>query len=159
LIAATNPCPCGYVTSSARPCRCRPDIVARYRSRLSGPLLDRIDVQIELQALAPDELIGDLTGEPSGPVAKRVLGAREVAADRWGTTVARAGAGAVRASADRRAISRLVRAVEVLGLSARAFDRCLRVARTIADLDGVEVVGSDQVDEAVAYRLPPEALR
>lgn len=159
LIAATNPCPCGYVTSNARPCRCRPDIVARYRSRLSGPLLDRIDVQIELQALAPDELIGEATGEPSGPVAKRVLAAREVAADRWGTTVALAGARAVRAAADRHAVSRLVRAVEVLGLSARAFDRCLRVARTIADLDGIEVVGSDQVDEAVAYRLPPDALR
>lgn len=159
LIAATNPCPCGYVTSSTRSCRCRPDMVSRYRSRLSGPLLDRIDVQIELQALAPDELTGPAEGEPSGTVAKRVIGAREVAADRWGTTVARASTSVVRATAEQAAIRRLVRAVEVLGFSARAFDRCLRVARTIADIDGAATVGADQVDEAVAYRLPPEALR
>jgi magnesium chelatase family protein len=159
LVAATNPCPCGYVTSSARSCRCRPDMVTRYRSRLSGPLLDRIDVQIELQALAPEELTGPADGEPSGDVAKRVLAARGVAADRWGTTVARAATTAVRSTVTETAIRRLVRAVEVLGFSARAFDRCLRVARTIADLDGVEVVGADQIDEAVAYRLPPDVLR
>jgi len=159
LVAATNPCPCGYVTSNARSCRCRPDMVTRYRSRLSGPLLDRIDVQIELQALAAQELLGPADGESSGVVAKRVLAARGTATDRWGTTVARAATAAVRGTATDTAVRRLVRAVEVLGFSARAFDRCLRVARTIADLDGVEVVGADQIDEAVAYRLPPDVLR
>lgn len=159
LVAATNPCPCGYVTSNVRPCRCRPDVVSRYRSRLSGPLLDRIDVQIELQALAPQELTGPPDGEASALVAQRVLTARRTAAERWGCPVARAPIGAVRTTTSDAAIRRLVRAVEVLGFSARAFDRCLRVARTIADLDGHDTVGTDQVDEAVAYRLPPEVLQ
>jgi magnesium chelatase family protein len=161
-VAAANPCPCGHAGSPVKACRCRPDQVRRYRGRLSGPLLDRIDLHLELEPVTEEVLVGPADGESSADVLARVLQARRHAAERWdqawpdtsGTLVNRdAQPGAVRATVGRSTQARLARAVESLGWSARTFDRCLRVARTIADLAGRDVVDDDQVDEAIAYRL------
>lgn len=154
LVAATNPCPCGG--AGDRGCRCRPDQVQRYRSRLSGPLLDRIDVQVELAPVSHERLAGPADGEASIEVAARVALARAVATARQGPVRNRdAPIGRIRATTDARTLRRLARAIAGLGLSARAFDRCLRVARTIADLAGDESLRPDAVDEAVAHRLVP----
>ncbi|MBW3659633.1 MAG: YifB family Mg chelatase-like AAA ATPase [Actinobacteria bacterium] len=155
LVAATNPCPCGNLGSTAQACRCSPDRVERYRSRLSGPLSDRIDLQVELRPVDPDRLVGPGDGEPTSAVAARVAAARAVAAERWGpgTLNRSVPPPAVRATCDAGAVRALASAVDQLALSARSFDRALRVARTIADLAGAETVSIDHVDEAVAYRL------
>ncbi len=136
---------------------CRLDQIERYRGRLSGPLLDRIDLQVQLEPVEPARLLGPADGEPSSVVAARVATARAIAAERWGpgATVRDALPGRLRASCSRAGLDALGRAVDALGLSARAFDRCLRVARTVADLEGVTLVAASHVDEAVAYRLPP----
>lgn len=152
LVAATNPCPCG----GASHCRCRPDQVERYRARLSGPLLDRIDVQVELAPVAHDVMVGRSDGEATAAVAARVATARARARDRQGPVRNReAPIAGLRATADPATLRRLARALAGLGLSARAFDRCLRVARTVADLAGQDAVTADAVDEAVGYRLAP----
>jgi magnesium chelatase family protein len=155
LVAATNPCPCGNLGSTATPCRCSPDRVERYRARLSGPLADRIDLQVELRPLDPDRLVGPGDGEPTAAVAARVAAARTGAAQRWGARTLNRSASprAVRATCDPAAVRALASAVERLGMSARSFDRALRVARTIADLEGDETVRTEHTDEAVAYRL------
>lgn len=171
LVAATNPCPCGHAGTQGKPCTCRPDQLARYRGRLSGPLLDRIDLHLAMEAVSEDVLVGPSDGEPSGQVAARVAGAREFAATRWASMTRsgqRSGAEAVaenpwltrdapptvvRATVEVQAQRRLARAIEAMGSSARAFDRCLRVARSIADLDGRDGVRSADVDEAIAHRL------
>lgn len=157
LVAATNPCPCGHLGTSRRPCRCRPDQVERYRGRLSGPLLDRLDVQVELPPLESDRLLEPFGGEPSFRVAERVVAARGAAAGRWGegALVRDASSGQVRRTCQPAALHTLARAVDALGLSARSFDRALRVARTLADLEGREVVRVAEIEEAVAYRLAP----
>jgi magnesium chelatase family protein len=152
LVAATNPCPCG---ASGR-CRCRPDQVERYRARLSGPLLDRLDVQVELEAVPHDVMVDGPAGESSAEVAARVRSARALAADRQGPVLNRdVPVDVLRATASAGTLRRLARGLAGLGLSARAFDRCLRVARTVADLAGRDRVVGDDVDEAVAYRLAP----
>jgi magnesium chelatase family protein len=157
LVAATNPCPCGYLGSPTRACRCRPDRVERYRSRLSGPLLDRLDLQLELRAVGSEELAGPADGEPTGEVAARVTAARRRAAGRWGAEVINGEVGGprLRRTARPRALARFADALTSLGASARCFERCLRVARTVADLAAEEVVDSDHLDEAMAYRLSP----
>ncbi len=171
LVAAANPCPCGHAGTSPRPCRCRPDQVTRYRSRLSGPLLDRIDLHLDLEPVSEDVLVGPADGEPSADVAARVRRARAMAAERWASSPAGAVHGpdlalnrdvdpaTLRTVVAPAAQRRLARAVASLGWSARTFDRCLRVARTIADLAGVEVAASGHVDEAIAYRLDTAAVQ
>ncbi len=161
LVAAANPCPCGHAGASRRPCRCRPDQVARYRGRLSGPLLDRIDLHLELEPVSEDVLVGPSDGEASADVAARVRRARDTAATRWAAADVPADrrlnrdvdAARLRHTVSATAQRRLARAVQTLGWSARTFDRCLRVARTIADLAAADVAGPDHVDEAIAYRL------
>jgi magnesium chelatase family protein len=160
LLAATNPCPCGYLGSRRRECRCRPDQVARYRSRLSGPLADRLDLQVELREVDRERLTGAPDGDASDVVAGRVSAARELACRRWGSRRLNRDVDGevVRRTTSTSALRRLTAAVEVVGGSARAFDRALRVARTIADLDGADVVDDAHVDEAVAYRLTTSSV-
>jgi magnesium chelatase family protein len=155
LVAATNPCPCGYLGSPTRTCTCRPDRIERYRARLSGPLLDRLDLQVEVRPVARDELAGPPDGEDTATVATRVVTARRLAADRWGAPILNRDASphALRSACRARALRALADAIQALGLSARAFDRSLRVARTAADLAGADVVDLEHVEEAVAYRL------
>lgn len=154
LVAATNPCPCGHLGDPRRACRCRPDQIQRYRSRLSGPLLDRIDLQLQLRPVERDALLGAPDGEDSASVRERVTAARQ-AMDERGALNRDASSEQLRRTARGPALRTLVAAVETLAMTARAFDRTLRVARTIADLDGANAIDRPHVDEALAYRLPP----
>ncbi|HWH43180.1 MAG TPA: YifB family Mg chelatase-like AAA ATPase [Thermoleophilaceae bacterium] len=158
LAAACNPCPCGR---GAERCVCGPMAVARYRRRLSGPLLDRIDLTCELGPVAPGALAGPGAGECSAAVRERVVSARERQADRLRGSGALANAGiaagmlrgAARPAPD--AERRLAEGHALLGLSARGHARVLRVARTIADLEGADRIEATHVDEALGYRHAP----
>ena len=162
LVAAMNPCKCGYFGDPKRKCKCSPDSVAKYLARVSGPLLDRIDIEIELPSISYDELAKKRgTGEPSREIRKRVNAARKFTNER----LARAGdkTGVLNANMtpemmrkhcelDEEASTLMRRAFDALGLSARGYDRVLRVARTIADLDGDERINADHIAEAITYR-------
>ena len=155
LVAAMNPCPCGWAGDPSARCRCSSDAIRRYRGRISGPLLDRIDLQIEVPRLPPAELRADAPpGEPSAAVRARVEAARTLQHARGGITNARMPQALLNAtcvlSADDQAL--LERAVDALQLSARSMHRILRVARTIADLAGSEVIGTAHLSEAIGYR-------
>ena len=154
LVAAMNPCPCGYLGHYHGRCRCTPDQVARYLSRISGPLLDRIDLQIEVPALAQEELMRSADGEPSAVVRVRVTAARERAMARQQKPNARLGSREIDAhcARDDKGETLLKQAIARLGLSARAYHRILRVARTIADLEAAGTVMSGHVAEALQYR-------
>lgn len=154
LVATTNPCPCGMLGHPRRPCTCRPDRIERYRGRLSGPLLDRIDVHVVLQPVPRERLTGPPEGDTSAVVAARVRAARARAVARQGAVLNRDVAGeVVRGRASDPARRLLADGLETLGASARAHDRCLRLALTIADLDGAERVEEDHVAEAMGLRL------
>ncbi len=158
LVAAANPCPCGHLGDPRRECRCTPPAVLQYRSRLSGPLLDRIDLQIEVANVPYRELARATGGEPSAPVRARVLAARERAARRLAgsgrRTNAEIDAAEVRrfCQPDAEGERLLELAAGKLGFSARAVHRVLKTARTIADLEGGERVLARHIAEAVAYR-------
>ncbi len=159
LVAAMNPCPCGYLGDPVRACRCTPVEVERYRGRLSGPLRDRIDLVLEVPAV-PASLLGDEgSGEGSAAVRDRVMSARARQEARRPETGVR-----VNAALQGRAVWRhcrpepagrrlLERAVERLSLSARAYHRVLKVARTIADLAGDDLTREEHVAEALQYRI------
>lgn len=151
LVCAANPCPCG----GGERCGCPDEAVWRYRARLSGPLADRLDLAPAVEPLSAEDLLAIEPGEPSGVVAARVAEARRAACDRWGSQVLNAAAPGriLRASVARAALRALAGAVEAGWLSGRGFDRTLRVARTIADLAGAEVVDTEHVAEAQAHRL------
>ncbi|HYE40383.1 MAG TPA: YifB family Mg chelatase-like AAA ATPase [Ramlibacter sp.] len=153
LVAAMNPCPCGW-RGSARACRCTPDQVARYEGRLSGPLLDRIDLHVEVPAVAPAELLHAPAGEPTARVQSRCVAARALALARQGKeNQALQGAEIdVHAALSAPAGSFLRQAAERLGWSARSTHRVLKVARTIADLAGSATLEAAHVAEAVQYR-------
>lgn len=150
LVAAANPCPCGGLA-----CVCPEDAVWSYRSRLSGPLADRIDLAPTVAPLAADDLLRSEPGEPSAVVAARVAGARAEAGARWGAGVRTADVRGrrLRDGVDRAAVATLARAVEVGALTGRGFDRTLRVARTIADLHGDDIVGVEHVHHARMHRV------
>ena len=157
LVAAMNPCPCGYLGHHSGRCRCTPDRVAHYRGRLSGPLLDRIDLHVEVPALQEDELTRAPAGEASAAVRARVKAAREAQLSRQGRPNALLSSAEVeRWCAPDAAAQKLLRnAMSRLGLSARSFHRALKVARTVADLAGRPGVGAADVTEAIAYRHAP----
>lgn len=154
LVAAMNPCPCGHLGNPLRACRCTPDQVARYQGRLSGPFLDRLDVVIEVPVIPPRELQDLAAGESSAVVAQRVATARERALTRQGCANAQLQAQdlATQAALEPAAKALLERSAERLGWSARSFHRVLRVARTVADLAGIEPIGAAQVAEAIQLR-------
>ncbi len=156
LVAAMNPCPCGHLNQPERRCaQCTPESAARYQARISGPLRDRIDIQIEVPAIPTRELIDQAEpGEPSARVRERVTRA-------WARQLERQGCG--NAQLEHAALERHCRlaprertllgnAIETLGLSARAYHRILRVARSIADLEGSETIHAAHLSEAISYR-------
>jgi magnesium chelatase family protein len=149
-----NPCPCGYLGSTVRACRCTPDQVARYQGKLSGPLLDRIDLQVEVPALPAQDLLGAAPGEASAQVRERVLAARDRAERRQGQTNQQLEGSALaqHAGLDDAATQFLQKAASRLGWSGRATHRALRVARTIADLAGSERIEVAHLAEAMQYR-------
>lgn len=161
FVAASNPCPCGFHGDASRRCGCSAERIRAYRERLSGPLLDRIDLQIALRQVTMHDLTGGAPGEASAAVRERVLAAREAQAARSRRGEVSAGVNAalgprdleVVAALDAPARELVERAVETLGLSARAYDKVRRVARTIADLDGSTPVKAAHVAEAIHMRL------
>jgi magnesium chelatase family protein len=162
LIGAMNPCPCGYLGDSRRACRCSSKQVEVYRSRLSGPFLDRFDLHVVMARLAKCEVLNPAPGETSGAVRARVEAARAVQARRYGSklvTNASAPTGRFEASLalSLEGRSTLDAALDFLTLSGRGVDRVVRVARSLADLDGVDEVAPEHVAEALAYRSHDEA--
>jgi len=154
LIGAMNPCPCGYAGDPGGRCRCTPDAIARYRARISGPLLDRIDLKLDVPRVNPAELRDAEGGECSATVRARVIAARARQVQRAGKPNAWLGNREVErdCALDAGAKKLLDRAVERLALSARAYHRTLRVARTIADLAQVPRIDAGHLSEAIQYR-------
>jgi magnesium chelatase family protein len=160
LVAAMNPCPCGYATDATRKCQCSPQQIRNYRRRISGPLLDRFDIHLEVPRLTAEEILEPGAGEPSASIRARVLRARERQRERFerlGLPIscnAQIPPRAIREicvlDADAKEILRS--AIQSLGLSARAHDRIVKVARTIADLEGSETIRPRQIAEAITYR-------
>jgi magnesium chelatase family protein len=159
LVAAMNPCPCGYFGDLKRECRCSPTQVQRYRQRISGPLLDRIDLHLEVPAVEFRDLSSDRAEEPSAAMRERVMRARRLQQRRFPqssrtTCNARMGTRQIkqhcRLTDECRELIR--HAMSELNLSARAYDRILKVSRTVADLAGTESIGPEHVSEAIQYR-------
>ena len=159
FVASMNPCPCGYFGDPTHTCVCTPGQIQRYMNKISGPLLDRIDIQVECSALSYDDLSKAPTGEPSSVIRERVLKARQIQESRFqGQKGIHCNAQMTErmihqyAEPDESSLALLRMAMERLKLSARAYNRILKVARTIADLEGSEKVQSQHIAEAVGYR-------
>jgi magnesium chelatase family protein len=155
LVAATNPCPCGWAGDHTRPCRCTPSAINSYHRRLSGPLLDRIDLQVAVRAVRLETLASEPRGELSVAVRERVVAARRRQLERQGCLNALLRPARLRqlgglASGSRRTLERWA---EQRGLTARGFHRAWRVALTAADLDDSAEIGERHVLEALGYRL------
>jgi magnesium chelatase family protein len=161
LVSAMNPCPCGYLSDPRHSCQCRPVQVQRYRSRVSGPLLDRIDLHVEAPALSIEELQQSEKGESSEAVRQRVSAARDRQAHRFAgyrDGIPRVNARMTHGEIRKHCIldpvmgERLQKSMKQLGLSARAYDRILKVTRTIADIEGSEQIQMPHLMEAIQYR-------
>ena len=159
LVAAMNPCPCGYATDPHNDCACSSQMIQRYMSRISGPLMDRIDIHIEVPTVPFHELAEKADGESSHHIQSRVQKAREVQLHRFKKSdnlFANAQMESqdlkYHCKLDNESIELLKTAMEKLGLSARAYDRILKVSRTIADLENVENINSGHISEAIQYR-------
>jgi len=159
LVAAMNPCPCGYLGDGRHDCVCDPTMIQRYRARVSGPLLDRLDIHVEVPAVAYDELASGSVGEPSDAIRERVERARAVQLarfqgqpDRFCNAHMQIRDHRKYCAVDGKAEELLEMAVTRLGLSARAYHRILKVARTIADLEGADPIDQRHIGEAVQYR-------
>ncbi|MFA7421734.1 MAG: YifB family Mg chelatase-like AAA ATPase [Melioribacteraceae bacterium] len=159
LAAAMNPCPCGYFTDPNHECTCNTPMIQKYMSRISGPLLDRIDIHIEVPAVKFNDLASKSSGEKSTEIRKRVVAARDIQQSRF-TNLKHVFKNADMTSKEIKSFCQLDRASEDLlkmamnrlGLSARAYDRILKVSRTIADLEGVERIIANHISEAIQYR-------
>jgi magnesium chelatase family protein len=150
---ATQLCPCGWLGHPRRDCRCTPQDLARYGARVSGPVLDRLDLQVEVPALTSDEFLASSNGEPSADVRERVLLARRRQQNRGVVNAMLSSAGLrEHCRVDAAGHRLLADAIDRGGMSARAVHRALRVARTIADLAGEEHVGALRLAEALQYR-------
>ena len=159
LVAAMNPCKCGYLGHPTRECRCTPSAIEQYRRRISGPLLDRIDLHVEALPVEYEDLAAKTGGEPSAAVRRRVVAARTLQRERYQALPGVRCNAQLPGSALRQycpmtpAAEKVLRAAfERLGYSARAYDRILRVARTVADLEGSEVLDTGHLSEALQYR-------
>ncbi|MBF0506664.1 MAG: YifB family Mg chelatase-like AAA ATPase [Nitrospirae bacterium] len=159
LVAAMNPCPCGYLGDLKHQCTCTPAMTNRYRSKISGPLMDRIDIHVNVPSVPYKELSGDYSGERSELIRQRVTEARERQLKRFkGDKIFANGQMKTRhikkycgLSSDAHGL--LDTAMQRLNLSARAYSRILKVARTVADLDGADAIGSGHISEAIQYRM------
>lgn len=158
LLAAMNPCPCGHLTNREKRCICSSNAISKYLSKISGPLMDRIDIHLEVPSLKASDLLTVPTGENSASIRARVIAARERQTQRFQknntTTNSRMGQKELRAwcQLDEKSKKLLKEAIESLGLSARAHDKILKVARTISDLAGCENIKAEHLAEAVSYR-------
>lgn len=159
LVSSMNPCPCGYFNHPDRPCLCSPGSVQKYMNRISGPLLDRIDIQIEITPVSFEKISDRRLSEASSTIRQRVIRAREIQSKRF------EGSAGIYCNAqmttkqlhryvipDKAGLDRLKNAMQHFNLSARAYDRILKVSRTIADLEETEQVGSHHIAEAISYR-------
>ncbi|MBI9079392.1 MAG: YifB family Mg chelatase-like AAA ATPase [Pseudodesulfovibrio sp.] len=158
LVAAMNPCPCGYLTDETHPCECSPLAVQRYRSRISGPLLDRIDLQVDVPAVPYDDLKQVRSNVDSGTMRERIARARLIQEERYAAMPILTNSELEGSALEQYCTigeaehAFLKQAVESLGLSARAYTRVLRISRTIADLEGVDTIGVEHLAEAINYR-------
>ncbi len=164
LVSAMNPCPCGYLSDPRHQCTCTPGQIYRYRRKVSGPLLDRIDIHIEVPAVPYKELSAEYFGENSEDIRRRVVAAREIQLERFsGDRIYCNGQMKTRhikkyCRMKPEAQSLLEKAMEKLGLSARAYSRILKLARTIADLEVSDDVQSQHISEAIQYRTLDRGL-
>jgi len=158
LVAAMNPCPCGYRSDPKRECTCTPPMIKKYVSKISGPLLDRIDIHIQVPSVDYKELSSEAVGEPSNKIRQRVEQARQVQLNRFknSRTFFNAGMSTKQLKQycrlDDASKQIMALAIDKMGLSARAHDRILKVSRTIADLDGMESLSAEHVAESIQYR-------
>lgn len=159
MVAAMNPCPCGYYNHPEKECTCKPGMVQQYLNRISGPLMDRIDLHVEVVPVPYKDLSSRSSGEPSATVRERVIKARRIQEERYALfpTIhanAQMNTQLIQRYCDLDEPCRMVlkNAMNRLGLSARAYDRILKVSRTIADLDGAEAIKKDHLAEAINYR-------
>jgi magnesium chelatase family protein len=159
LVASMNPCPCGYYNHPTRPCVCPPGAVQKYMNRISGPLLDRIDIQIEIVPVPFEKISEQRPAEPSEIVRQRVIKARDIQKKRFENMQsvycnAQMGSKLLRQYAvpDEAGLTLLKNAMQRLDLSARAYDRILKLSRTIADLDDSENIQTFHIAEAINYR-------
>jgi magnesium chelatase family protein len=162
LIAAANPCPCGYLGSEIRPCSCSGSVIQKYQAKISGPLLDRIDLHVDVPALRIEEIAGETAAEESSDrIRARVISARQIQAQRFRQAGLQGvyqngqiGVKQIRSLCvlDSEGKNVIRQAIRRLNFSARAYDRILRVSRTIADLEGCPNIRSSHVAEAIGYR-------
>ena len=159
LVASMNPCPCGYYNHPERECVCMPGQVQKYLNRISGPLLDRIDIQIEVTPVSFQNLSDDVAAESSRLIRERVIGARRIQQERFANSPGIHNNAQItprlmvhHCRPDTAGAALLKNALERLDLSARAYDRILKVARTIADLDGSDAIKPYHLAEAINYR-------
>lgn len=159
LVASMNPCPCGYYGHPTKACTCIPGQVSKYMNKISGPLLDRIDIQVEIEPVAFDDMANNTPAESSANIRERVMRARMIQHERYKDLPgvhcnAQMNSRLLHEYAwpDAEGLAKLKERMTRLNMSARAFDRILRVSRTIADLDGSESVQTHHLSEAISYR-------
>jgi magnesium chelatase family protein len=158
LLAAMNPCPCGYFSDPKHECHCTHTQIHRYRSKISGPLLDRMDIHVEVPAVPYKDLMQDVDAEPSVNIRKRVTAARNIQSKRFVKTKIFSNAQMrsrhikKHCKIDNASCRLLETAIDKLGLSARAYNRVLKISRSIADLAGEPDIRVDHISEAIQYR-------